>query len=70
MIWACVLTVTAAQFAITYLPPLQAIFGTQSVSLFDGLLIVAIGAVFFALIETEKQIRLSLTRRNGEEAVA
>ncbi len=70
VIWACVLTVTGAQFAITYLPPLQAIFGTQIVSLFDGLLIVAIGAVFFALIETEKQIRLSLTRRNGEEAVA
>jgi hypothetical protein len=27
---------------------------------FDGLLIVGIGAVFFALIEIEKQIRLGL----------
>jgi magnesium-transporting ATPase (P-type) len=60
IIWACVLTITAAQFAITYLPFLQVIFGTQSVSLFDGLLIVAVGAVFFALIETEKQMRLAL----------
>ena len=55
IVWACVIAVTAAQFAITYLPPLQAIFGTQGVPLFDGLLIVGIGAV---LIETEKQMRL------------
>jgi magnesium-transporting ATPase (P-type) len=64
VVWACLVTVTAAQFAITYLPPLQAIFGTVAVSLVDGVLIVAIGAVFFALIETEKQIRLAL-RRSG-----
>lgn len=59
IVWACVLIVTSAQVAITYLPPLQSIFGTQPVALFDGLLIVAIGAVFFALIETEKQMRLA-----------
>jgi magnesium-transporting ATPase (P-type) len=59
VVWVCVIAVTSAQFAITYLPPLQAIFGTLSVPLFDGLLIVAIGAVFFALIETEKQMRLA-----------
>ena len=62
IVWACVLAVTAAQFAITYLPPLQAIFGTHGVPLFDGLLIVAIGAAFFALIETEKQMRLAFRR--------
>ncbi len=28
----------------------------------DGLLIVAVGAAFFALIEIEKQIRLGLKR--------
>ncbi|MDP7151653.1 MAG: cation-transporting P-type ATPase [Paracoccaceae bacterium] len=60
IVWACVLAVTAAQFAITYLPPLQQIFGTQDIPLFDGFLIVGVGAVFFALIETEKQIRLGL----------
>ena len=58
-VWACVLIVTTAQFAITYVPPMQSIFGTQPVPMFDGLLIVAIGAVFFVLIETEKQMRLA-----------
>lgn len=59
VVWACVFIVTAAQFAITYLPPLQSAFGTRNVSLFDGLLIIAIGVVFFALIEIEKQMRLA-----------
>ncbi|TCP58364.1 P-type E1-E2 ATPase [Rhodovulum bhavnagarense] len=62
IVWACVLTVAAAQLAITYLPPLQGIFGTQDVPLFDGLVIFAIGVVFFALIETEKQMRLAFQR--------
>lgn len=59
IVWGCVIAVTAAQFAVTYLPPLRGIFGTQPVALLDGLLIVAIGAIFFALIETEKQMRLA-----------
>jgi len=58
-VWACVLIVTAAQFAITYLPALQAIFQTASVPVADGILIVAVGVVFFGLIELEKRIRLS-----------
>jgi len=32
-IWACVVAVTHAQFAITHLPPLQALFGTAPVPL-------------------------------------
>ena len=59
IIWASVFAVTAAQFAVTYLSPLQTIFGTRAVPWFDGLLIVAIGIVFFALVETEKQMRLA-----------
>ena len=59
VVWTCVIAVTAAQFAITYLPPLQAVFGTQPVPLVDGILIVAVGAGFFALIEIEKQMRLA-----------
>ena len=66
IIWVCVITVTAAQFAVTYLPPLQAVFGTQAVPLLDGLLIVAIGVVFFALIETEKQMRLAFRSAKGD----
>ncbi len=60
VVWATVITVTAAQFAVTYLPPLQTVFGTAPVSLPDGLLIVAVGAVFFAVVEAEKQLRLRL----------
>jgi magnesium-transporting ATPase (P-type) len=65
MVWTCVIAVTVAQFAITYFPPLQAVFGTRAVPLGDGLLIVAVGTVFFALIETEKRMRLSLRRLVG-----
>lgn len=62
VVWACVVTVTTAQFAVTYLPPLQAVFGTRAVPIADGLLVVGIGVVFFVLIETEKQMRLALAR--------
>ena len=65
IVWACVLSVTAAQFAITYVPALQPILGTQAVPLADGLLIVAVGVVFFAIIETEKQMRLAFRGTNG-----
>jgi len=61
VVWTVVIAITAAQFAVTYVPPLQAILGTESVPLRDGLLIVSIGAAFFAIIEIEKQIRLGLS---------
>jgi calcium-translocating P-type ATPase len=60
VVWTVVIIITAAQFAVTYLVPLQSVLGTRPVPLMDGLLIVAIGAAFFALIEIEKQIRLGL----------
>ncbi len=62
VVWACVVAVTVAQFAITYLPALQSVFGTQPVPLTDGLLMLAIGAVFFALVEMEKKMRLAFRR--------
>jgi len=60
VVWITVGVTTAAQFAITYLPFLQAIFETKAVPLFDGLLIVGIGITLFAIIEIEKQLRLRL----------
>ena len=63
VVWACVVAVTAAQFAITYLPPLQQIFGTAPVPVLDGVLVVGVGMVFFATIEAEKQLRLTLRRK-------
>ena len=53
-----VIAVTLAPFTITYQPPLQRIFATEPVPLLDGLLIVGVGITLFAVIETEKQIRL------------
>ena len=60
VVWTVVLVISAAQFAVTYLPALQAVLGTRAVPFADGLLIVAVGAAFFAIIEIEKQIRLAL----------
>ncbi len=62
VVWITVASVTAAQFAVTYIPPLQRIFGTHAVPFVDGILIVAVGAVFFAIIEVEKQMRLVFRR--------
>ncbi|GGD11304.1 cation-transporting P-type ATPase [Aquisalinus flavus] len=68
LIWTTIAVLTAAQFAITYIPALQTIFGTQSVPLGDGLLIVAIGVVLFVILELEKQLRLTLQRANKRPA--
>lgn len=64
-VWICVAIVVPAQLSVTYFPMAQGILGTSAVSLADGVLILAIGAVFFAIIEVEKQLRLSVTGRNG-----
>jgi magnesium-transporting ATPase (P-type) len=63
VVWVCVATVTAAQLAVTCLPPLQSLFGTEALSLTDAMLLVAVGALFFALLATEKRMRRALRRR-------
>ena len=60
VVWTVVGIVTLAQFAITYIPVLQSVFGTAAVPFWDGVLVLAIGVALFAVIETEKQIRLHL----------
>ena len=67
IVWTCVITVTVAQLALTYLTPFQIIFDTQAVPLFEGGLIIVIGIAFFALIETEKQMRLAFLPRKTDE---
>jgi magnesium-transporting ATPase (P-type) len=62
VLWGVIFAVIVTQFAVTYLPPLQLVMGTQHVPLWDGVLIVATGIVFFAIIEIEKQIRLGLSK--------
>lgn len=60
VVWTVVGIITVAQLAITYLPALQAVFETETVALRDGLLVIAVGIALFAIVETEKQIRLHL----------
>lgn len=60
VVWTVVAVVTLAQCAITYLPPLQSVFGTMAIGLLDGVFIVGTGVALFAVIETEKQIRLRM----------
>lgn len=62
VVWVTVIGVTLAQFAITYLPPLQMLFATEAIPLTDGLIIVGVGAALFAIIETEKRVRMQLQR--------
>ena len=47
--------VVTAQFAFTYLRPMQAIFGSGPVSLGDGMTIIAIGIGLLIIVELEKK---------------
>lgn len=62
VIWRVVFVISCAQFAITYHPWLQTIFGTESISFWDGILVIAIGVMLFIIIEMEKQLRLFVRR--------
>lgn len=57
IVWSCTTAIVAAQLAVTLLPALQHVFGTASISVADGLLLVGAGGVFFAIIEAEKRLR-------------
>jgi len=54
--------VTAAQFAFTYLPALQAVFQTRPVALPEGLAVVATGVALLIVVELEKRLRRALAR--------
>jgi calcium-translocating P-type ATPase len=62
VVWTVVVAISFAQMGVTYLPPLQAVLGTEAVPPADGLIIVAVGAVFFAIVAVEKRIRLRFLR--------
>jgi magnesium-transporting ATPase (P-type) len=59
-VWLSLVVAVAAQLVFTYWPPAQEVFGTGNVPMLEGAVAVALGVVFFALIEAEKQVRLSL----------
>jgi len=65
IVWATVLTVTLAQCAITYLPPLQPVFGTEAVPLLEGVVVLLAGVAVFVITELEKQLRLRWLARGA-----
>ncbi|WP_394036703.1 HAD-IC family P-type ATPase [Xanthobacter albus] len=46
--------VVIAQLAFTYLPVMHELFGTTPVTVMDGLIIIALGVIFMAVLEGEK----------------
>ena len=56
--------ITAAQFAFTYVPFLQRVFGSAPVAFTDGLVIVGIGIALLFIVEIEKRVarRLGFVR--------
>lgn len=51
-----IVVATLAQFALTYVPFMNRIFGTMPVSVADGFLVVCIGILFMLIVELEKLI--------------
>ena len=56
-------TVAVAQFAFTYLPVFQVLFGSRPLSVLEGTIVVAIGGVLLVVVEAEKLLRRTLSRR-------
>jgi magnesium-transporting ATPase (P-type) len=48
--------IVVLQLAFTYLPVMQSLFDTRPVAFTDGLVIIGVGAVAFALLEIEKRL--------------
>lgn len=67
-IWFSLIIVVGAQLIATYLPLAQSVLNTESVPVFEGVLILGIGLAFFAIIEVEKQLRLSLQNYTARPA--
>jgi magnesium-transporting ATPase (P-type) len=57
--------VAAAQLAFTFVPAMQAVFATEAVPLFDGMLIVGIGAALLVVVETEKRLARAFSGGNA-----
>lgn len=55
--------VVVGQFLFTYAPFMQAIFGTRSIAMVDGLIVIGIGILLLVLLEIEKLLRRWLMRR-------
>jgi magnesium-transporting ATPase (P-type) len=56
-----ILAVVVAQLAFTYLPWMQRLFDSRPVPLFEGMVIVLVGAVMMVLLEVEKWVLRKLS---------
>ncbi|ABM04092.1 ATPase, P-type (transporting), HAD superfamily, subfamily IC [Psychromonas ingrahamii 37] len=63
ILWILIVTVILGQAAMTYLPWFQSVFKTESVHLFDVILIIFLGMLMFTIIEIEKQLRLRILKK-------
>ncbi|WP_372865531.1 cation-transporting P-type ATPase [Spongiibacter sp.] len=68
IIWLVVACIATAQLAMTYWPPMQGVFDTQAVAIWDVGLIVAVGVAVLIICEIEKQMRLLLGRKRDYSA--
>jgi magnesium-transporting ATPase (P-type) len=57
VLWVAIALVIFGQLAITYLPPLQQLFETESIGSADVFLILCVGIGLFVVIELEKRLR-------------
>ncbi|HUG72269.1 MAG TPA: cation transporting ATPase C-terminal domain-containing protein, partial [Steroidobacteraceae bacterium] len=55
VLWA-IMAVVAAQLAFTYLPWMQMLFDTRPVPVFEGSVIILVGAAMLVLLEVEKWV--------------
>ncbi|MCC7425282.1 MAG: cation-transporting P-type ATPase [Alphaproteobacteria bacterium] len=58
------------QLGFTYLPPMQAVFGSRPVSLADGMVVIAIGFAFLLIAEGEKYLRARIGAPVSRRAAA
>ena len=60
VLWGAITVIFFAQIAITYIPLLQNIFMTASLSVFDFSMVFIIGVVVFIALEVEKRFRAKI----------
>jgi calcium-translocating P-type ATPase len=61
--WVCVAVLVVLQLALTYWPPLQQVFEMRGLGLGEWLMIGAIAAGLFVVVELEKALQRGLRRR-------
>lgn len=60
-VWICLMIVVVGQLLFTFAPFMQNLFDTRAVSFADGMVLIGVGAAFFAIVEMEKQLRLRIS---------